>query len=100
MSAKEFRKENNFTEFTKLTGTGIDNDYEKIDAFAEAYLKHRIESITDEEIIEKYELKLSVVQEVIINSDDNEDVSNALVAERFLKGFLDDLKAYQSVIKT
>jgi hypothetical protein len=46
------------------------------------------------ELIEKYEIMLSTVKDVIQKSDLNEDTLTAQACERFLKGFIADLKAF------
>lgn len=44
------------------------------------------------DLIQDYELRLITVQDVICKSDANEDVLTAQAVERFIKGFIRDLK--------
>jgi hypothetical protein len=45
------------------------------------------------ELIEKYQIQLDTVKEVIEKSDKNEDTLTAQAVERFIKGFIKDLKS-------
>jgi len=45
------------------------------------------------EIIEKYQIQLNTVKEVVEKSDNNEVTLTAQAVERFLKGFLNDLRS-------
>jgi len=45
------------------------------------------------QLIEKYQIQLNTVKEVIENSDNNEDTLTAQAVERFLKGFIKDLRS-------
>lgn len=50
-----------------------------------------------EDLIIKYEIMLKTVREVIQTADLNEDVLTAQGCERFLKGFIADLKEIESI---
>jgi len=49
------------------------------------------------QMIEKYQIQLNTVKEVIEKSDNNEDTLTAQAVERFLKGFLNDLRALEKL---
>jgi hypothetical protein len=50
-----------------------------------------------QELIEKYETMLKTIREVITKSDLNEDTLTAQGCERFVKGFLEDLRTLEKL---
>lgn len=49
------------------------------------------------QMVEKYQIQLNTVKEVIEKSDDNEDTLTAQAVERFLKGFINELHVLEKL---